>query len=141
MEKKSIGGVAGRGIDPLEVKVSKRGLAIRVPGDILFAPGSKDIANEARPYLLSVSEIIRETDALVSVEGHTDDSGEADMNWRLSLERALRVLDFFVYEAGLSPSRFVMCGYGETRPTGPNTTEQGRIKNRRVEIILLRDRF
>ncbi|XOS91637.1 flagellar motor protein MotB [Brevibacillus laterosporus] len=75
------------------------------------------------------------------IEGHTDDTpitkSQYVANWDLSLARAKAVMQEFVQERGLSPSRFIVAGFGETKPLVANTTEKNRIQNRRVEITVL----
>jgi len=135
------GGLRGRGFDSVEVRESRRGLAVILNGDILFVEGSSEFEKDALPILKSIAEVINETDSVISVEGHTDNSGEVRSNYLLSLMRATSVLDYFIYTTGLSPTRFCMGGYGPSRPVAPNTTKNGRARNRRVEIILLKDRI
>ncbi|MEA2101242.1 MAG: OmpA family protein, partial [Thermodesulfobacteriota bacterium] len=141
MEKKNIGGVLGRGIDPFEVKSSSRGLAIVIQDNILFTSGSSRLSAEAISVLSVVASTISDTDAMISIEGYSDNIGDKTRNFRLSLKRAQSVLDCFVYRFGMSPSRFVLAGYGSSRPVQSNESEYGRQRNRRVEIVLLRDRF
>ncbi|HPZ81513.1 MAG TPA: OmpA family protein, partial [Candidatus Atribacteria bacterium] len=60
-------------------------------------------------------------------------------NWELSAARAIAVLRYLVEEKGLPPERLMAVGYGEYRPLAPNVDEEHRQKNRRVEIVILRD--
>ena len=118
-----------------------RGLAIRVPGDVLFDAGSPSVKREAEPVLRAVADSIRDIDVTIAIEGHTDNVGDEGANWRLSLQRAISVSDFFVYALGMPPGRLCVAGYGSKRPMATNETDTGREKNRRVEIILLKDRI
>jgi OmpA-OmpF porin, OOP family len=73
---------------------------------------------------------------MLEVQGHTDDQGSDDYNLKLSQRRAETVvacLGLF----GIDPSRLVPKGYGESKTVMPNTTEEGRAKNRRVELVKL----
>jgi chemotaxis protein MotB len=78
----------------------------------------------------------------VLVGGHTDTvpivGGRLRTNWELSAARAFSVIEFFAGQ-GLAPERFLARGYGEYRPVAPNDTEQGRRRNRRIEIRLVRE--
>ena len=66
-------------------------------------------------------------------------TGEFPSNWDLSSKRALNVMKYMLYNNNeLNPERFSAIGYGEYRPLGPNTTEDGRAKNRRVEVLIVR---
>ena len=67
------------------------------------------------------------------IEGHTDDSGDAATNQRLSLERAKAIRDLIV-AGGIDGRRLAVQGYGETRPLTDNSTPEGRARNRRVEL-------
>lgn len=142
LESKGIGGLRGRGEDMFEVRQNSRGLAVMINGDILFNEGSHELKEEALPILQSIAQSVHNTDSTISVEGHTDNrGGTAAQQYRLSMRRAGSVLDYFVYAAGMSPTRFALAGYGSSRPVDSNDTEQGRSKNRRVEIILLKDQL
>jgi len=141
LEKNGAGGFTGRGKDIVQVRETNRGLAILLNSDVLFDEGSPAVKKEATVVLLSVAETIRDADATISVEGHTDNLGDGQTLYRLSLQRAISVLDYFVYSAALSPTRFCVAGYGPTRPVDTNATQQGRVNNRRVEIILLKQRI
>ena len=73
----------------------------------------------------------------VEIAGHTDDQGSADYNLALSYDRAKSVMSYLVMR-GISADRIVARGYGKTRPVAPNTSAEGRAKNRRVEVIPLK---
>jgi chemotaxis protein MotB len=124
-----------------EVQVTGRGLSIRVSGDVLFHEGSSRVRKDAEPVLRAIAGTIRDVDATIAVEGHTDNVGSRRANWYLSLQRANGVADFFVYGLGMGMERFCVAGYGQKRPVATNDTATGREKNRRVEIILLKDRI
>jgi chemotaxis protein MotB len=141
LEKKGIAGFPGRGKDILEVRESNRGLAVLINGDVLFVQGSAEVTGDAAVILSSVAEMLKDTDATISIEGHTDNQGDTQELYQLSLRRSVSILNHFVYISGLSPTRFGVAGYGSTRPLDTNVTEQGRKKNRRVEIVLLKQRL
>jgi len=67
------------------------------------------------------------------IEGHTDNSGDAESNQRLSVARARTILDLIV-AGGIDAKRLDVQGYGETRPLADNQTPEGRARNRRVEL-------
>ncbi|HOO47443.1 MAG TPA: flagellar motor protein MotB, partial [Deltaproteobacteria bacterium] len=110
LEKNGAGGFTGRGKDIVQVRETNRGLAILLNSDVLFDEGSPAVKKEATVVLLSVAETIRDADATISVEGHTDNLGDGQTLYRLSLQRAISVLDYFVYSAALSPTRFCVAG-------------------------------
>ena len=129
------------GTDPFGIEESPRGFAIRLSGDTLFNSGSAVLKPQAYPLLNAAAQAVKDTGAMLAIEGHSDNQGARDFNWNLSLKRAGIVLDYLVYRAGISPTRMALAGYGATRPIAGNDDEAGRAKNRRVEIVLLKDRF
>ena len=70
------------------------------------------------------------------IEGHTDNVGTTALNASLSLRRAAAVAAWLAAH-GVAGTRLTHEGYGESRPVGDNTTEDGRAKNRRVELVKL----
>jgi len=76
-------------------------------------------------------------DVKVEIGGHTDDQGSNDYNLALSYDRAKSVVAYLVMR-GISQDRLVARGYGEDKPMVPNTTAEGRAKNRRVEVVPLK---
>lgn len=68
------------------------------------------------------------------IEGHTDNKGGKDYNKKLSFLRAMSVLNAIVLQ-GINPNRLTAVGYGDEKPVGDNSTEEGRSKNRRIEIL------
>lgn len=75
----------------------------------------------------------------VEIAGHADSQGSAERNLELSEERARAVYDYLVAH-GADPERFVVVGYGDTRPVADNSTEEGRRQNRRIEFVALEER-
>lgn len=77
----------------------------------------------------------------VIIEGHTDSipikSGKYSSNWELSTARATSVINYIVASKRINPRRLSAVGYGEYVPIAENTSNSGRIKNRRVDIIIL----
>ncbi|AKG36526.1 flagellar motor protein MotB [Paenibacillus durus] len=120
-----------------------QGIAITLSDRFLFDVGKADLKPAALPALHQLSGLFRGIGAMVSIEGHTDNqpvlpSSRYVDNWELSGARALSVLRFFLEKGGLKSSQFQYAGYADTRPAADNATESGRQKNRRVEIIVLR---
>ncbi len=136
-----LGGLKGKGRDFIEVRQSERGLVMVINGDILFDQGSPELKNESLMALSAVAQTIQNLDSTISIEGHTDSFGTAEEQYRLSLMRAGNVLDYFVYSAGLSNTKFCIGGYGQARPVATNATSDGRRKNNRVEIIILKSKI
>jgi chemotaxis protein MotB len=134
-----------REIDDKEVKLemAERGLVITFMAEVLFDSGKATIRKEAYPALDKVAKVIRDkvSDREIGIEGHTDDepikySGWKS-NWELSTARATSVLHYLVDQGKLNPKMLSAIGYGEYRPVASNDTEEGKQKNRRVEIVII----
>lgn len=76
--------------------------------------------------------------AFIEIQGHTDSIGPAEANLRLSRERAMAVRDYLHQEAKIPLHLLAVAAYGETRPVADNSTREGRGKNRRVVLVVLR---
>jgi outer membrane protein OmpA-like peptidoglycan-associated protein len=74
----------------------------------------------------------------IEIQGHTDDVGAAEINMDLSLARARSVRDYLHREAGIPLHRLAVAPYGETKPVADNKTREGRLKNRRVVLVVLK---
>ena len=120
---------------------SEQGFVLRLPASLLFKSGQAKIENEdALLFLKRIALLIQElpNDLEVSVRGHTDDSqpgaGSAFQdNWDLSSQRAVSVLKELLI-GGVKPDRMHAAGFAQYRPEASNANEQGRAKNRRVEL-------
>lgn len=101
---------------------------------ITFATGLSAMTGNSRTILDRVAEsLVANDDITLEVQGHTDNVGALAMNTRLSDARAKTVRDYLISK-GVAASRLTSKGYGPTQPTAPNTTVEGRSKNRRVEL-------
>jgi len=106
-------------------------------GESVFRPGKATLEPEAADNLDSVVAFVN-ADATrpIRIEGHTDDRGGANLNQVLSQRRAEAVRDALVAK-GVDASRISAVGRGEDAPIATNDSEQGRARNRRVEVVLL----
>jgi chemotaxis protein MotB len=133
--------VEGGGGPAIAVEDAEDGFMITLPAKLLFENGSATIVgDDAFLFLRRVSQIITEfpQDIEVSVRGYTDNTPIRATalykdNWDLSAARAISVAKELVSN-GVSPNRVHGAGFGEFRPIASNLTEEGRLKNRRVEI-------
>ncbi len=131
-------------IDQGKVKVtqSKRGIAVEISDSILFDTGRADLQVSSEEALLAVANLVKVSDNLIQVEGHTDNqrisSGQFPSNWELSGARAASVVRLFE-RAGVASQRMVAIGFGEFRPMDTNDFAQGRARNRRVTLNILAD--
>jgi outer membrane protein OmpA-like peptidoglycan-associated protein len=127
----------GADIDAVAVLGSAR--RVSVPSEVLFAFDRDTLAGGAPAELDKVVEAIAASPrAQVTIEGHTDDVGTDEYNQTLSERRAAAVAAYLV-QKGISSARLTVRGYGKSRPATANDGEEGRRKNRRVEIVI-RDR-
>ena len=119
------------------------GLTLQLQTRQFFAPGSDVLRPEALAILPGVVKILKEAHRKLRVEGHTDDAPIHNdrffSNWELSTARALAVLQFLI-RSGVPPQRMTVAGLAEFQPLEPNTTQKGRSRNRRVEIVILKDK-
>jgi OOP family OmpA-OmpF porin len=108
---------------------------LRITQQIHFESGKDVIRRESYPVLDAVAEVLQGSPEMrIEVQGHTDNKGSAAYNLKLSGRRAASVRKYLVAK-GVSGERLVSHGYGLTRPLVPNTTEQNRALNRRVQFI------
>jgi outer membrane protein OmpA-like peptidoglycan-associated protein len=118
------------------LRLTRRDLSVvlELPGQLSFEVGSAQLSTNARAALAEVARVLVDYRfTIVSVEGHTDNSGDADENLELSAQRAAAVARHFV-ASGVEPERLVVVGRGSVRPIGDNATEVGREANRRVVL-------
>jgi len=118
-----------------DTRESARGLIVNLP-DILFDLGQANLKTEAKYVISQLSGILLlMPDLNLRIEGHTDSTGTPSGNLRLSQKRADSVFDF-ISGQGITATRMTTAGYGQDKPIADNTTNEGRKKNRRVEIII-----
>ena len=103
---------------------------------IYFDTGSDRIRPESTPTLKEIGEMLKEhADLKLTIEGHTDNVGNAAANQALAEKRAAAVKAFLVGSYGVDASRLQTAGFGDQKPVAPNTTPEGRQQNRRVELV------
>jgi chemotaxis protein MotB len=128
-----------QGVEGVSVKTDPRGVVVTFSDAVLFASGSAEVKKEAFDVLERLSKTLNTVPGRIIIEGHTDNvplsGGKYTSNWELSTARAASVLHFFITK-GVDPNRFAIAGYGEYRPMASNETEDGRAKNRRVELVI-----
>lgn len=104
---------------------------------INFETGKSDIKTESQKTIDEIAEMLKNNASLkVSIEGHTDNVGTPAANKTLSENRAKAVMNALVAQ-GIDNSRLSAKGWGQDKPISDNTTEDGKAKNRRVEIVKL----
>lgn len=129
--------------DQIHVTDLPKGISITLSDRFLFDTGKAELKDDSSKTLSKLASLFSELDTAISIEGHTDSypivrASTYKDNWELSGERALSVLRYFIDKEQLDPNGFQYAGYADTRPAADNSTAEGRSKNRRVEITVLR---
>ena len=125
-----------RQLENLQLRETESGVVVTL-GDVLFASGQVTLVEGGRSSLAEVVDLLQtEPDKKIRVEGHTDSLGDADENLLLSEQRAQAVLEALV-SLGVANDRISSLGMGEDFPIASNEDEDGRARNRRVDVILL----
>jgi len=103
---------------------------------ITFDTGKPEVKPESRPALEEIAKLIKQDPTLrLKVVGHTDLVGTQEANLKLSQARGEAVVQALVSQYGISPARLKGYGVGALAPVATNDTEEGRAKNRRVELV------
>jgi len=128
----------------IEITNLKGELSVNVLDKILFDSGKTTIKKEGLAVLTRVGDILKNVkDKKIVVEGHTDNvpispalKPRFPTNWELSTARAVVVVRYLQEKVGISPALLTASGVSEYHPVADNTTEEGKARNRRIEIIL-----
>lgn len=112
---------------------------IEVGETILFETGKAAIDPKSMDLLDAVANILKTSAGItkLTIEGHTDSTGDEAFNKQLSQDRANAVKDY-VASKGVDAARLEAVGFGSEKPIAPNDTDEGRAKNRRVEFKVAR---
>ena len=103
---------------------------------ILFATGKADLQPESTPVLKEIASTLKKyPDLKILIEGHTDNVGQPASNLALSDARAAAVKAALTSQYGIDGARVTTKGFGDTKPSVPNTSATNRAQNRRVEIV------
>ncbi len=113
--------------------------------ELLFESGRAELKPQAFELLDKVANFIRISNHQVYIDGHTDNlpinTPEFPSNYELSLARAYNVFKYLARKTGAAEGSIALAGYGADKPRAPNTTEAGRSRNRRVEIIFKNQKY
>jgi chemotaxis protein MotB len=119
---------------------SNLGLGVEINASVLFSPGQALLQQDSSRVIEAVAQVLKNDSHAIQVEGHTDNipiiTEKFPSNWELSAVRASSVVRLMISN-GVDAARLTAAGYGENRPIGPNDTEEGRMRNRRVTIMIL----
>ena len=131
--QKLLAQLKAKGVD---VRNSNRGVVINLP-DVLFEFAKAGLTPRAADTIHEISDIVLDAESRqLSIEGHADSIGTIEHNYRLSEARAQSVVRE-LEKNGIPSRRLSLKALGETDPISSNRTEEGRTKNRRVEIVIL----
>lgn len=131
-------GYAGK----INVNLNGEGLNISIQDTVIFNSGEANILTKFEPSLLKIAGMIKDLNNEIRISGYTDNvpiyNENFRSNWDLSYARASNVMRFLINWGNVNPSKFSLQAYGEYKPKYSNSTEEGRSKNRSVDILLVR---
>ncbi|MBL0160970.1 MAG: OmpA family protein [Bryobacterales bacterium] len=127
----------------LEIRMERRGLVISLREATLFPSGGEIVEASTLPMLEVIAREVRTHPNPIRMEGHTDSvpirTARFRSNWELSAARAIAMLELYSQQFGLDRSRMSIGGFGDTAPVASNDTQEGRNRNRRVDIVVLNE--
>lgn len=130
-------------VGELEAKSTEDEVRLRIKDSTLFQSGEAYFRPESQKLAADIAKLLAGLPQQIVVTGHTDNAPintfQFPSNWELSGMRAVNFMRFLLaQEPTLKPENFSTIGYGEYRPLRPNNSEDGRSKNRRVEVWIIR---
>jgi len=130
-------------VGDLNTALTEDGLMIRIKDSALFLSGSAELRADSQRFGTEIVKMLAPLSQQVVISGHTDNvpinTREFPSNWELSSKRAINFMKFLLSQGKLKPERFSAIGYGEYRPMATNDTVEGHSKNRRVEVLIMRN--
>ncbi len=131
--------------DYIDVIEQERGLVISIKDTLLFPSGSDELNPQAQIVIEKLGVALNQIPNQLRIEGHTDDlainTTRFPSNWELSVARATTVLHVLQKDVEIDARRLSVVGYGEFKPMVPNTNAANRSKNRRVDIVILKQKY
>lgn len=129
----------------VNLKVEPRGLVVSIKDSVFFESGKADIGKKYEENILDIGTLLNKLGCDIAIEGHTDNvpihNSLYASNWELAAIRATNVVKLLVEKGGLDPAKISATSYGEYRTIASNATQEGRAKNRRIDIIVLNNNF
>lgn len=124
----------------VRVTQTDRGVRVEINASVLFAPGEAKLTDETSEALKAVASVLKDDRHAIQVEGHTDsvpiNNAFFPSNWELSAVRASSVVRLFI-DSGVAEDRLTAVGRGATQAVASNDTSEGRLRNRRVTVMIL----
>jgi chemotaxis protein MotB len=125
----------------LSIKMEKRGLVVSLSQASFFPSGQDTLDPKTYPVLAKVASAVKDLPNKVRFEGHTDSipihNERFRSNWELSAARGIATLEVLAGKFGVPYEQMAVGGYADTAPVAGNDTEEGRARNRRVDIVIL----
>lgn len=126
----------------LKTSLTSEGLLVTINDSVLFDSGSADVREEDIAVAKEISDLlVIDPPHNVIISGHTDNvpiqNSNFSSNWELSVMRAVNFMKIILENEQLDPRMFSAKGFGEFQPIASNDTEEGKAKNRRVEVLIL----
>lgn len=116
------------------------GVNVEINANVLFAPGDAKVSKESEETLIAIARVLKNDDHAIQIEGHTDNTQISTTafpsNWELSAVRASTVARLFGNQ-GIAELRLTAVGHGSNQPVAANDTPEGRLRNRRVDVMIL----
>ncbi|MBN3524392.1 flagellar motor protein MotB [Paenibacillus apiarius] len=136
--------IASNGLsDQLNTKLNHSELKITIKDSALYDSGKASLKKDSKQLALTIGDMLKQYQGYeVVISGHTDNrpirNSRFESNWDLSSARALSFMKVVLERSGMDPKLFKAVGMGEYHPVADNATEEGKAKNRRVEVSVLR---
>ncbi len=125
--------------DSINMTVSKGYAQLKIQDNILYQSSEAELSESGKSVLKRLTPLLKQSKGLIYIEGHTDNrpikTSRFPSNWELGAARAASVLHFLASQQ-IEPARMRAVTYADTKPIADNNTEQGRQKNRRVNIVI-----
>lgn len=126
----------------LQTRLTDEGLLVSILNDVLFDSSSAIVRKQDEEFVQEVSQLlVMDFPRSIVISGHTDNipisNANFASNWELSVMRAINFMKILMKNNQLDPKTFSAKGYGEYKPAATNETDEGKQKNRRVEILIL----
>lgn len=124
-----------------EIRHETLGVRIQLAANKLFPSGSADLLASSAGALDALGQLLKESNRKLVIEGHTDSEPIRTelypSNWELSAARATKVVRYLIARHQIPASRFTAIAYADQKPVAPNTTEENRARNRRIDILIV----
>jgi chemotaxis protein MotB len=127
----------------LRISMGERGLTVSFQQAALFPSGEDVIAAEAHPTIAKIAAAMNQIPNPARLEGHTDSipihNSRFKSNWELSAARSIALMELLSDSFKVDRNKLSIAGYAETAPKETNDTEEGRSRNRRVDVVILNE--